>query len=158
MSLDGPAFLSSEPIAGNYPATPRFRTWLRNLRTTVDLSQSVRKSIPLTSKNAALPITSMDGGTLNAGLYVVSWYATVTVPAGVSSSMQVSIAWVDQGVPKSWTAPAMTGNSVATVQGDQRIMFYTDASSPVSYSVAYASTPADAMMYDLRIVLQSVSL
>lgn len=154
----GPLFPFKDPIAGGLLVTPRWRTWFLRLRQSVDLSSLVLKSLRLENTSAAVPVTSLDQGTLSAGLYACSWYMTVIVPAGVSSSAQVTIAWVDNGIPYSYTAVAMTGNSVGTVQGDQRIVLYSDAASPITFAVAYASNPAAAMVFDLRIVLQSVAV
>ncbi len=154
----GPLFPFRDPIAGDLPVTPRWRTWFLRLRQSVDLSSLAVKSVRLQGQNAAVAITSLDGGTLSAGLYAVSWYMTVVVAAGVSSSAQVTVAWVDHGVAKSYTAAGMTGNTLATVQGDQRVVLYSDAASPITFAVAYSSNSAGAMLYDLRIVLQSVAV
>lgn len=155
----GPLFPFNEPIAADQSllVTPRWRRWLLLLRESVDLSQV---SIPVEAQldqNASLATTSMDGGTLSAGLYSVSWYLAITVADGVSSSAQVAIAWVDSGNAKSYTAAAVTGNTTSTVQVDQIITIYSDGASPISYTLTYASNTPGAMHYDFRPVLQSVS-
>lgn len=157
----GALFPFNDPIAtevgGRLMANKRWRDWFLRLRQSVDLSSLVRRSLRLENQSAAIAVTSLEGGTVAAGLYVVSWYLSVTTPAGVSSSATVTIGWTDNGQAKSYTGPAMNGNSLATSQGEQRVMFYSDA-APITYAVAYASNPAAAMVYDLRIVLQSVAV
>lgn len=157
---DGPLFPFKDPIAeevgGRLLCNERWRTWFRNLRSSVDLSQSVERSSLYDNQTATIGITSLDGGTLSAGLYTVSWYMSVVAPAGVSSSAQVTIAWQDDTGSKSFTGAAMNGNTTTTIQGDQRVMLYSLAASPITFAVTYASNPAAAMIYDLRIVLQSV--
>lgn len=135
-----------------------WRKWFLGLRESVDNAQVAIPVSPVASANDAIATTSMDGGSLSAGMFSVSWYLYVAVAAGVSSSAQVTIGWVDDsGNPKSYTAPAMTGNTTSTVQADQRILFYSNAGSPITYSIAYASNPANAMVYSFRPVLQSVA-
>lgn len=154
----GPLFPFKDAIAGDLPVTPRWRTWFLRLRQSVDLSQSVIRATRLQNQSAAVAVTNLDGGTLSAGLYAVSWYLTIVTAAATSSSAQITIAWVDQAQPKSYTAVAMTGNLPSTVQVDQRVLLYSDAASPITFSVAYASVPAAEMVYELRMVLQSVSI
>lgn len=154
----GPLFPFGEPIAADRTrlVTPRWRRWLLLLRESVDLSQV---SIPVEAKldqNASLATTAMDGGTLSAGLYAVSWYLRRTVNDGVSSSLTVAIGWVD-GTTQTFTAPAIT-EAGSALQVDEGITIYSDAASPITYTVTYASNTAGQMHYDFRPVLQSVAL
>jgi hypothetical protein len=159
-NTEGPLFPFGEAIAADQTrlVTPRWRRWFLNLRSAVDLSQRSIVVPPQTDQSATLPVTDMDNGALSAGLYSVSWYLAVTIADGVSSSAQVAIAWVDNGNNKSYTGAAMTGNTTSTVQVNEAITIYSDAASPITYSVTYASNTPGQMHYDFRPVLQSVSL
>ncbi len=155
-----PLFPSKDPIAAadSLLVTPRWRSWFRDLREEVSNTPRAVAVAPVTNASAARPVTGMDGGGLAAGLFAVSWYLAVVVPAGVSSSAQVTIAWVDDtGVPKSYTGALMNGNTTTTVQVNEQLLIYSKAASPITYAVAYASNPAAAMTYTFRPVLQAVT-
>lgn len=163
----GPIFPTREPIAAltknaigepELWVTEKWRRWLLGLRESIDLAPIAVPVPPVEGANAALSTTSMDGGGLTAGLFAISWYMNVVVAAGVSSSAQVTIAWVDDsGNPKSYTAAAMTGNTTSTVQVNERLTIYAAAGTPITYAVAYASNPSGVMVYNFRPVLQSVA-
>ena len=159
MAESGPLFPVQEPIAaqGTLLVTPRWRSWLRNLRQEVARSAQGVPTVPLLNQQAAIPVTALDNGAQSAGLFSVSWYLAVVVAAGVSSSVQVTIAWVDQGVAKSYSAPALAGNTTTTVQVNEHLLIYSDAGSPITYAIAYASNPAGVMTYSFRPLLQAVS-
>jgi hypothetical protein len=138
--------------------TEEWRTWFRGLRESIDNAQIAIPVAPVESANDTLPTTSIDGGALSAGLFAVSWYLSVITAAATTSSAQVTIAWVDDsGNPKSYTGALMNGNTTSTVQVNERILIYSNAGSPITYAVAYASNPANAMTYRFRPVLQSVT-
>ncbi len=138
-------------LAGS-PVSPRWRRWFLNLRQSVDSSTLAVKTETKTDQTGALPITQLDGGNLSAGLFAISWYLSV-VTAQAASTAQVTIAWIDGTVSRSFTGALFDGSIAANTQPDERIMIYADAGTPISYAVNYAGT----FSYDLRIVLQSVS-
>lgn len=94
--------------------------------------------------------------TTQAGLYGFEYYLTIITAAGVSSSAQVVAAWTDGGQSKSKTFTAVTGNTTTTT-GSERYLFQCDGGSPITYSVTYASNPANAMHFTLYVVVSNVS-
>lgn len=91
-----------------------------------------------------------------AGLYGFEYYVAIITADGVSSSAQVVLGWTDQGSTKSHTFTAVTGNTTVTT-GSERYLFQADAAAPITYSVTYASNTANAMHYNLYLVVQSVA-
>lgn len=149
----GPIFPFREPIAGALLVTPRWRRWLLALREAVDLTPISVPIEPQLNESASLPATAMDGGNLPAGLYAISWYLSIeTTEAG--SSAQVTIAWVDGGAAKSYTATVVDGSIADNVQGDVKLLIYSDAASPITYAVTYVGA---TMVYNFRPVLQSTA-
>lgn len=152
----GPIFPFGEPIAASDSllVTPRWRRWLLLLREAVDLSQIAIPVPAQLAQTGSIPTTSMDSGALSAGLYAVSWYLAIVTTA-VGRTAQVTIAWIDGGVSKSYTAPSVDGSIALNVQVNQLVTLYSDAAQPISYTVAYGGLPG--MTYDFRPVLQAVS-
>lgn len=90
------------------------------------------------------------------GVYAVEYYVAIITADGVSSSAQVVAGWTDQGSAKTKTFTAVTGNTTTTT-GSERYLFQADAGAPITYSLTYASNTANAMHYNLYVVLQSVA-
>jgi hypothetical protein len=112
-------------------------------------------SLELKDKSASLGATDFSGGDLDAGLYEVLAYATIITPAGVSSSLTVTLDWTDRSASKS-ASGVTTGNTTGTVLQVGGLI-RVDSASPVRYSTTYVSNPAAAMVYDLLVVLRRVA-
>lgn len=149
----GPIFPFKEAIAGELLVTPRWRTWLLYLREAVDLTPISVPVPPRLNQAASIPATAMDGGSLGAGLYAISWYLEVVTTQPVSS-VQVTINWVSLGVAKTYQAPVVDGSVANAVQVNQRLLIYSDAASPITYTLAYVGA---TMVYSFRPVLQSTA-
>lgn len=149
----GPIFPFRDPIAGELLVTPRWRRWLLNLREAVNLTPISVPIPPQENKSATLPVTSMDGGNLAAGLYSVSWYLPIRTTEAASTA-QVSIAWVDHAVAKSYTATSVDGSIANNFQADVKLLLYSDAASPITYAVTYVGA---TMVYSFYPVLQSTA-
>lgn len=111
--------------------------------------------IALSTQNASIGTTAFPAASLNGGLYIFTYYARITGAAGVSSSVQVSLAWTDGSIACSKTFTAITGNTTSTT-GSESYMINIDPGTPVSYSTTYASNPGAAMTYDLSLVLEAI--
>ena len=137
----------------------RLLRWFTDLRASIDRSSSLVPggTVQLTGQTAAIGTTAIPTAALAAGLYKVDWYGQVITAAGVTSSFQVTISWTRNGVGQSFTGTLENGNTTATNEADQSLFIHIDASTPVSYAVAYASNPAAAMVYELNITLSLVS-
>lgn len=151
----GPLFPFNEPIAAESSrlVTPRWRRWLLLLREAVDLTPISVPIDPQLNQSASLATTSMDGGALGAGLYSISWYLPI-VTTEAASTAQVTIAWVDSGVSKSYVASVVDGSVANNFQGDVKLLIYSDAASPITYAVTYVGA---TMVYSFRPVLQSTA-
>lgn len=105
---------------------------------------------------ASIPATDLTAAGASAGLYRVCVYARITTPGTVSSSLAVTISWSDGGVSQSSTYGPVTGNTTTTLINNPPIMVNSDASSPISYSTAYASVGATPMQHSLLITLEKM--
>lgn len=86
----------------------------------------------------------------SAGSYALFIYVHVTQAASTSSSVAVTLSWIDKGHACSVTFPALVGNTVGTVDA---AFFTMDVDQPgiVNYATAYASVGAVPMQHKLRI-------
>lgn len=112
-------------------------------------------TVEVEQQSASIGATDISGGVLNAGLYQVQYYARITLPNGISSSLTVTIDWTDGGVAQSFSGAAMTGNTTTTWQ-DRTLFFRIDALSPIRYSTTYATGAGAPMEYRLDVALLSV--
>ena len=161
MSYIGPRFPSDEPPIDKATGlfNWRYLRWFTAIRSGLDAATTIvpQGVVQLTGQTAAIGTTAIPTPALAAGLYRVEWYGQVLTAAGVSSSFQVTIAWTRNGVAQSFTGTLENGNTTATHEADQSLLIHVDASTPVTYAVAYASNPAAAMVFELNVVLMSVS-
>lgn len=135
------------------------QTWLRffsNQQAIISASPVRLNSVPLVSQGASIGATDLSSGTISGGEYEIKVYARIVTPAAVSSSLLVSIDWVDKGVTCSEAFAAMTTNTVTTVLTGPSKTIRADPASPIRYSTVYASNPAGIMNYDLILVLLRV--
>lgn len=153
----GPLFPVQEPIAAQTTllVTPRWRSWLRNLRQEVASTPQRIPVTPVTSGTGSLPVTAIDGGALTTGLFAISWYLAI-LTAAAGRSVQVTWAWVDGGVNRSYVAAILDGSVSTNAQANEQLLIYSDAASPITYAINYVG--AAGMTYSFRPVLQAVSL
>lgn len=152
IQLDG----NGKPLP-KYPMSQDLYLWLFQL---AGLTQAgtglVGNAVQLLNQSAAIGSTPMALPALNAGLYGVSFYAAVTSPAGVSSTLgDFTVSWTDGAISKSSAATGVTGNLNTTVLlGYAPIQL--DGASAINYSMGYASNPASAMVYKLTIAVTRI--
>lgn len=113
--------------------------------------------VNLSAQTASLGTTPFPLGTIPPGIWRVSYVARIATPAGVSSSLEVTVSWIDGGVAQSQTAAAIVGNATTTVQFGTLILRVDDA-TPISYATTYASDPAAGMVYALDLVCEALAL
>jgi hypothetical protein len=101
------------------------------------------------SGSAAIASTDVPIQTVTDGLYRVTYSQRIVTPGSVSSSVTSTFAWTCNGVSCSTAGAAMTGNTTATQQNGTYVI-QVDASTPITYAVAYASTAA-GMVYDFDV-------
>lgn len=107
------------------------------------------------TQGASIATSTLAPGQTAAGLYRVTWYFRITTPAGVSSSLQVTIGFTDHGQAMSLSGNVVATNTVTSAQ-TATVMFYSDELTPITYSTTYASNPAGAMQYQLYITLEQM--
>lgn len=88
-------------------------------------------------------------GTITAigGLYVFGCYLQVITPAGVSSDWTLTVGWTYKGQAQTKAFPIVNTNTITTYEGET-ISMWVDAGTSISYTLAYNSNPAGAMVYD----------
>ena len=139
------------------------RFWTRYLQSVVDVvNNSARKLIlaSLTAKEAAISATTLDTGTLDPGVYRVSYSARITRAASTSSSLTVTISWRDGDVAQSQSGAAMTANTTATQQNGTFLVHNginaSSANDVIKYATAYASSGGTTMQYALYVLVEQV--
>lgn len=105
----------------------------------------------LTSQSASIGATALSLGTLTGGLYAFLWYLRITQAATVSSSLALTIAWLESAVSLSSTSAAVTGNTITTTQSGLLVV-RSDAVGPITYATTYASVGASVMKYRLDVL------
>jgi hypothetical protein len=145
-----------DPVLGsNGMLAASWREYFSRLPATLDAIPSRINVVNLTTQGASLSATDFSGGGLLAGLYRATWYARITRPGSVSSSLTVALAWTDGGVACSTAGAALTGNTTATTQSGTAT-FRIDASTAVTYATTYASSGGTSMQHSLDLVLEKL--
>lgn len=132
-----------------------FIDWVTNLVGDVDASPARLKRTSVSGQTAAISATPIPTEALSAGWYRVTVYARVTTAAGVSSSLTPTITHTDTGQTCTQSGTALTSNAIGT-PASWTFLVYSDAASPISYSTAYASAGAPAMIYKLDVILEQL--
>lgn len=140
------------------------REWVRYLQSVIDVLNNAARKLALVSKveqAASLSATTIDTGALNPGVYRVSYTARITRAASTSSSLTVTVSWMDGNVAQSQSGAAMTGNTTSTQQnGSFFIHNGTNTSATndvVKYATTYASSGGTTMQYSLYVTVESLS-
>jgi len=138
----------------DYPSF-EFTRWVdQSLLPRVDAAAVSVDSVSETGLTAGVTISAI-GSDQVAGKYRFSIYLQVVTPAGVSSSLQVTLTWTYNGVVQTEVFTALATNLTTSHQGTV-YSFDIDDSSPVSYTITYASNPAAAMVYAYSLTLELV--
>lgn len=148
-----PLTLDDVIVDQNGTITQRFRLlWEQLIARSVQTA--LLASLTKTNQNAALALTVV--ATVTAGgVYRLGYYLRKTIADGVSSSVALTVSWVDNGSPCSHTFAALaTDTNVANDSGAWE--FRADASSDVSISIAYASNTPGTMHYNAAASLQQL--
>jgi hypothetical protein len=104
---------------------------------------------------ASIAAVDISNGALRAGLYRVSYYVQVTLPAGISSSIVVTISWTSHGAAQAETGATMTANTTDTHESRSHLI-NIDAGSPVRYEAIRGSAGVPGMQYRLDVVLEVI--
>lgn len=109
----------------------------------------------LTAQHASIGATALQLPGLTAGRYRVSWYARVTTPDPVSSSLTVTIGWTESALPLQISGAALTGNLTTSVQSGS-VLVEADGASAITYATTYVSNTPGTMQYRLSVVAEAV--
>jgi hypothetical protein len=133
------------------------RAWLNYFerqRTRVTESPQRVKRLTL-SVIAAVGTTPFLVGELAAGMYRVSWNARIKTPAGISSSLQITIGYLDGTVAQTFLGDLLNTNTTTTKESQSKVLRIDKGA--ITYALAYASNPAAAMVADLDFVIESLN-
>lgn len=119
-------------------------------------SPQVLQTASPSTQTAAIPPTPLPLPSISSGYYRVNVYETITLPAGVSSSLQVTIGWTDNGTASTRALSALTTNTIGA-NDSTTFPIHVDNNSPITYAVAYASNPASTMTYNIGVLLEALA-
>src|SRR3990167_5870091 len=148
------------PLAKKLPRLIAGFEWLQYFSAqaaSIDEKPSRKATVNLSGQGAAITTTPIPLGSIPPGIWRISYIAQITTAAGVSSSLTVTISWTANGLAKSASGAAITGNTTTTVQFGTLII-RVDDSTPISYATAYASDAVGVMRYALDIVAEELAL
>lgn len=109
----------------------------------------------LTAQTTSLGATPLTAGTLSAGRYRISIYARITTADLVSSSLTVTIGWIESGQALTISGSAITGNATTSVQAFS-VVLEVDGNSALTFSTAYVSNTPGQMVYRLTVVGEKI--
>jgi hypothetical protein len=136
--------------------TDPWARWFDQLNLLLESTPSRIKTFQITNQGASIPPTDLSGGTLSGGLYRVSYYARITQAASTSSTLTVTIDWIDGGITPSYSGAAITGNTVFTNQSGT-LLIKVDDLSPIRGSTTYGSVGGTPMLYAISVTLEEIS-
>jgi hypothetical protein len=129
--------------------------YMSRMASTIQQAATRIRSANLLDQGASIAATDISGTALKEGLYRFSFHARVTVAAGISSELTVTLSWTDGGVAQSEASKPQAGNTTdSRIHGD--ILIHIDAGSPVRYETTYVSAGPPEMEYRLDVILEVV--
>jgi hypothetical protein len=144
------------PVLDGQYLSSDYYAWLFELQQRTDASAALLGApVVLINQNAAIPITNIPLPLLTTGLYIIRYYARITNPDGVSSSLTVKLGWTESAQPLTASSPAMTGDAVTTVTS-ANLMVQADGNTAITYSTLYASNTPNKMKYRLSITVEAL--
>jgi hypothetical protein len=129
--------------------------WLNAILRRVTAAVTVLGRVLLVSQGAAVVTTAIPAGSLNTGLYRISWFLRITTPATTSSSVTLTFGWTDAGQALTSAAAAVNGNTATTFQTGTLVVS-ADALTNLTYAAAYASVGGTSMKFKLSIAVESL--
>lgn len=111
-------------------------------------------TLQLTEQSAAIATTAVYT-TLSAGLYRLSYYVRKTAIDGVSSSLTVTLGWVE-GIAQTEVQAALAADAVTAQQTGNKVV-WADANTDLTIAVAYASNTPAAMKFRLDALVEQIA-
>lgn len=106
------------------------------------------------AQTAALATTAVHT-TIGSGRYRISYYIRKTTADGVSSSLTVTLGWIDGGVTLTETFTALTTDAITAQQSGSKVV-ESDGNADLTIAVAYASNTPGAMTWKLDAVVEQL--
>lgn len=161
MPFSRPALNPQQPIIElakdslGLPSFP-FLIYMRGLRDAVAAAPTGFEPVSVQASAAVATTAIPTDGDLSEGLYRVTWIGEVLTAAGVSSDFTVTISWTSNGVTHQRVGTVTNGNTTATYDS-ATVFLRADAATPITFSVAYNSNPANAMVFRLSLTLERLA-
>jgi hypothetical protein len=95
--------------------------------------------------------------TLTGGPYQIAAYSRKTIADGVSSSLQLTFGWTENGVALTKTFAAVTADSITTSVDSQQWEIAADANTDITFAYAYASNTPGNMHYRYQVTVKQVA-
>jgi hypothetical protein len=156
------AFQNNVPIPHYDPVvkpdrflTEAWERWFDQLQIIIEASAVRVASVNLTDQDASIVPTEFTDGGLDSGLYRVSYYARITIPGPIGSTLTISFSWTDGGLTYTFTGAAIPGTTTASYQSETQLI-HVDALSPVQYFAEVSVGAAPPLQYNLYITLEEV--
>ena len=155
MSQLPPLPVNSPVLNGRFISSDYYQ-WLFLLQNQTQKGRQLVGSKALTNQAASIVTAPLALPSLATGYYSLSYYARITTPDPVSSSLSVTLGWTESAISLSLNGAPINGNTTATVQSGSVIVL-VDGGSPITYATAYSSNTAGAMHYRLSVLVESLS-
>lgn len=127
--------------------TEFFRLAWESLRTLVQVTPLATTPLLLTGQKASIPTTDVYAVIID-GLYELKYYIRKTAADGVSSSLTVTLGWIESGIPFTEVQPTITVDTTNAEQSGSKLI-HADVNSALTIAVAYASNTPAAMVFRL---------
>ena len=156
------AFQNNVPVPQYDPVVKpdRFLTepwerWFDQLQIILEASAVRVASVNLTAQGASIAPTDLTDGGLDEGLYRVSYYARISTPGPVGSTLTISFTWTDGGLTQTFTGAPIPGITTSNY-GSETQLIHVDALSPVQYFAEVSVGAAPPLEYNLYFTLEEV--
>ena len=147
-----PIPLGTPIVGGDGTITPFFRQRWQDVSDGWGQTASAQR-VRLADQTGAIAATTLLT-VVAAGLYRVSWYLRTTRADGVSSSVAVTLGFVDvDGVVLTYPGAALAGDVVTGWQGVV-VPIRCGAPTDVTIATAYDSNTPGALRYDLEVSVE----
>lgn len=133
-------------------------TWLNflgALASAVGLATSTLKALSRTGLSASVGTTAALT-TKSQGYYRLAYSVRITQAASTSSSLTVTLGWLETAVSVTLSGAAVTGNTTTSAQSGS-VVVRADANSDLTYATTYASVGGTPMQYRIDVTAERLS-
>lgn len=149
-----------DPLASKVPALYVDERWVKYFgeesRAVEDRPERA-VAVRLSAQAADIAVTALGIGTVEPGVWRISYTLRVTRAATTSSEVQLTIAWTEGGVAQSQASTNLTGNLTTTREGGTFIL-RVDSATNLTYAVEYDSVGAVGMLFSLDLIAERLAL